>query len=494
MIVSANGQVIAESHRAKVMYETRLPPTYYIPEADMVVPVEPAAGHKTFCPFKGTAHYWNIAAGGQTLENVAWSYQTPLPDAEDVGGYIAFADGEATAVDITTNRLKAPHDTNISGPTVDWLIREAWLCKTPEELVDAFCRKLLEDGVSVLRASFFFWSLHPLIVGRHYIWDREADHVVSRTPSYDLLDNPAFANSPLRYVTMGLGGVRQMLTADETEFDFPIMADLKARGATDYVAMPLFFTNGKINVLTLACDHPDGFTTANLGHVFECSTVISRFFEAFSLKENASTLLETYLGRRTGARVLNGEIRRGDGDEIDAAILFCDLRHSTRLSEELGRHAYLDVLNRFFDDVTAAVNRNQGEVLKFIGDAVLAVFPASADPAEACRQALAAACEIEASIGKTALPDRSDSPECAIGIAYGDVAYGNVGSHERLDFTVIGAAANLAARLSDLGKAEGQVITVEDQVAAAWSGKTAEIGEFSLHNVSTPVKAYTVFK
>jgi len=488
--VRAGDQVIAESSRAKVMYETRLAPVFYLPKEDVKVPLEPVEGFNTFCPFKGTASYWNVATDGDTLERRAWSYKAPLQETKAVGGDIAFAKNDAISIDISDNVLEAPHDPNISGPTVDWLVRHAWLCPTPEALIEAFANKLIEDGVSIMRVSILVWSLHPMIAGRTYIWDRDKEGVKTNTLSHEILDHPAYANNPLKHVAMGFGGVRQHLDVDETEFDFPIMQELKARGATDYVAMPFFFSSGKTNVLTITSDHPKGFTTANLGHVFECATNLGRFFEVFALRNNASSLLETYLGRGTGARVLSGEIRRGDGDEIDAAILFCDLRHSTKLESICDRPTYLNVLNTFFDAVTESVNSHGGEVLKFIGDAVLAVFPADQGRDAACAQALDAAEEITQAVEKITIPETGDAADAAIGIAYGNVAYGNVGSSERLDFTVIGAAANIAARLSDLGKKEGYAIAVEDQVAQARPGKMTSLGAFDLHNVSDTVEAW----
>jgi len=187
--------------------------------------------------------------------------------------------------------------------------------------------------------------------------------------------------------------------------------------------------------------------------------------------------------------VLGGEIRRGDGDEIDAAIMFCDLRGSTRLEEELGRGPYIGTLNRFFETVSEIVHAHDGEVLKFIGDAVLAVFPAGVDAQSAHRQAMASATEIVTALGQPS--EGALALECSIGLAYGRVTYGNVGSKERLDFTVIGQAANIAARLGDYGKAVGHRIVVSEDIESACSN-CLPLGEVALHNVSHPVTCYAV--
>ena len=481
-------EILAESRNARVMYETRLPATVYFPLSDIRAELIDCDERRTFCPFKGTASYMDVVIAGKTIPAAAWTYANALPEAGDIEGYIGFMPNALTRLDIPSGRVDDVMDGHISGPTIDWMMRGAWTCSTPEELTAAVARKFVEDGIAVSRLSVLIWSLHPQIAGRNYIWTRQADSIETRTPSHDLLVNPAYINSPLRLVSNGQGGVRQSLLSERAEFSFPIMEDLKAGGGTDYVAMPLPFSNGQINVLTLTCDHPRGFTTANLGLVFESASVLSRYYEVFAQKENASALLETYLGRRTGARVLGGEIRRGDGDEIDAAVLFCDLRHSTRLENELGRHAYLELLNRFFELTTDVVNAFGGEVLKFVGDAVLAIFPVTREPSGACRQALQAALDIHKQI--SAIDTPNGAFECVIGLAFGNVTYGNVGSRERLDFTVIGAPANIAARFSELGKTLGEPIVAGLELAAANAVSLRSLGVHALKNVGGDIEAF----
>lgn len=479
--------ILAQSDRARVMYETRLPPMVYFPVEDLRVPLGAVSDLQTFCPFKGTATYHDIALPGETLKNAAWTYADALPESRDINGFVGFMPGSGVQIDTGGQPLDTDMDGNISGPLVDWLLREAWVCPTPEDLTRALCHKLIENGVALSRVSILIWSLHPQIAGRNYIWEKATDSISTRAPSYEIYDHPGFVNSPLMHVSRGLGGVRQRIR-DSVENAFPVIEDLRAAGATDYVAMPLRFSDGQTNVMTLTCDHPDGFTTANLGLIFECSAIISRYFEVFNQRENARALLETYVGTRAGARVLGGDIRRGDGDEIDAAILFCDLRGSTRLEAELGRAPYLELLNRFFETISTHVEAHGGEILKFIGDAVLAVFPAGTDPQAARTQALDAACDIVAGLAQGV--DGQDC-RCSIGIDYGQVMYGNIGSQERLDFTVIGAAANIAARLGDYGKTVGQQIVVTSDFVPDRAG-VQPLGALQLHNVPRPVQGFGI--
>jgi class 3 adenylate cyclase/uncharacterized protein (DUF427 family) len=486
-----NGVLLAASTNAKVMYETRLNPTVYFPAHDVSAELSDKTDLQTFCPFKGTATYRNLAQDGQTIANAIWSYDDALPESAGIEGHIGFMPSADVTVDLGENNLSDWDDGNISGPLIDWLLREAASIQTPEALTAALVEKLTQQGVSISRFAVMIWSLHPQIAGKNYVWEKETGEVTTFAPSHEIYDHPAFLNSPLLHVSRGLGGVRQKLDDAHFTNSYPIMQELKDKGATDYVAMPLRFSDGRTNVMTMTCDHPDGFTTANLGLVFECASVISRFYEVFTQKENARSLLETYVGKRTGARVLGGEIRRGDGDDIDAAIMFCDLRGSTRLEETLGRVAYIKLLNQFFETTSGIIQEHEGEILKFIGDAVLAVFPAGSDAKIACIQALQSAKDIVARLNALAAEDGGHHCECAIGIAFGQVTYGNVGSRERLDFTVIGRAANVAARLGDYGKNLGHAIVVSSDVTGP-GADTLDLGPVSLHNVSRPVQSFAI--
>lgn len=485
------GILLAQSTRAKVMYETRLPPAIYFPAQDVMAPLSAPTGLQTFCPFKGTASYRHIILPERTIENGIWAYENALPEAAEISGHIGFMPDAEVEFDLGKNIVEMPEYGNISGPVIDWLLRDAALVPTPEELTAALARKLVEQGVSLSRLSVMAWSLHPLIAGKNFIWQKKTDEVTTYAPSYEIHDHPAYRNSPLRHVSNGLGGVRHRLDRDHPDDAFPILEDLRREGATDYVAMPLRFSDGRINVLSLTSNHPNGFSTTNLGLIFECSDVIARYYEIFMQRENAQALLETYVGKRSGARVLGGEIRRGDGDEIDAAIMFCDLRGSTRLAEQLGRQDYLTLLNQFFETASTIVDDHGGEVLKFIGDAVLAVFPASNDPAAARAQALDSARAIVARLEEIANQPDGHRCEAAIGIAYGRVTYGNVGSRERLDFTVIGQAANIAARLGDYGKTVGHAVVVSGDILSD-PAQGALLGAVRLHNVSQPVTCFAI--
>ena len=179
--------------------------------------------------------------------------------------------------------------------------------------------------------------------------------------------------------------MRRRIEDPDCALDFPVVRDLKSEGATDYVAMPFRFSDGQINVMSMTSFAPGGFGTAHLGQLYEVLPLLGRVFEVHAARRTATALLETYLGRHTGERVLKGLVKHGDGEHIHAVIWFCDFRDSTPLSKSMGRRAYLRQLNRFFYCMAGAVLEAGGEVLRYIGDAVLAIFPIQEDPAGVLR-------------------------------------------------------------------------------------------------------------
>lgn len=491
------GQIVADSVDARVMYETYLPSYIYFPKDSLIAGLLVPSAFRTFCPFKGTAHHWHLQVADRTIENGAWSYESALPAASDASGFVAFYPHAVEEL-LSDQPLPESDNTKIAGGAlIDWLMREAWKCKTPVALSEQFAEHLLAVGLPLWRFSVSIWTLHPELQGRRYTWARGGSVVENDIP-FGILQSPAYLNSPVRQVSEGLGGVRQRLDIDTPEFQFPILDELRASGGTDYVAMPLPYSDGQIQTMTLASDDPEGFSTAHLGKVFECVTVLSRFYEVLTLRRNSNDLFDTYLGRRTRRHVLGGLTHRGDGEDIRAAILFCDMRNSTGLSEELSTEIYLDLLNDFFERTAEPVLERGGEVLKFIGDAVLAIFPLDGDATDesaaekACQLARETAEEIVARIA--AMPARADRPpvQCALGLHFGDVMYGNVGAPKRLDYTVIGRAANVAARLSERCKTLGQSLLLSAEVAKRTPDDLHSLGKQHLHHVAEDVEVFTV--
>ena len=492
-----NGVSVAESSRALVLRETRLPPVYYLPRDDVRMDLMEPTDYRTHCPFKGNARYWTLRVGERTAENVLWSYEKPLPEAEAIRGYVAFyrnrmdawhEEGGEVEIDPVT-------DAHAHGnPLVDWLMRDAWEATSTGELVSRLARQLRAAGVPLARLNLLVRTLHPQVLGTAHLWSADTDAVRSIELSHAAGAEERFLASPFVPIFAGRGGVRRRLEGPDARLDFPILRELREQGLTDYAAMPLTFSDGQIHALTLASGAPGGFAIQDLGYVHEILPLVSRLAEVHTLRRTARTLLDTYLGVRTGARVLNGSIRRGDGEQIPAVIWYADLRGSTPLQERLGRARYLELLNAWFECTAGAVLEAGGEVLKFIGDAVLAIFPAADDP-DAARAALRAAREVLARLERfNAARAAPDDPRLAAALALhlGEVSYGNIGVEGRLDFTVTGPAVNEVARLEELSKRLGKPVVASGSFAELVPGELVALGEHALRGVSGPRAVFTL--
>ncbi len=495
--VEFGGEVIADSENAMILSETRLAPTYYFPKKDVRLDLLQLTEHHTYCPFKGNATYWNVSAGGKTAEKAAWGYEDPLPEVSEIGGYVSFyldrMDAWYEGDDVAAEQVLSGQ-TISSNPLVDWLLREAWEATTTRELVSRFAHHLNELGVSVMRVNVLIQTLHPLLLANGYRWERETGEVVRFDAPHDSINADIYLQSPMKLILDGEGGVRRQVNA-ETALEFPIIKDLKEQGATDYVALPMRFSNGQINALTLATDADGGFTTEFLGHIHDILPVMTRLLEVHAKERMAATLMHTFIGKHTGERVLNGLVKRGDSEDLHAVIWFCDLRNSTPLAETLSRQEFLDYLNRYFDCMAGAVVDNGGEVLRFIGDAALAIFPIEDRTGDrgccggvniATEQALKAARDAEKLVQEANIElVKAGKPEIAFGIGLhiGDVTYGNIGIPERLEFTVIGSAVNQAARIEAKTKDLGTSIIASKAFADHYDGELTSLGEHELRGV-----------
>jgi adenylate cyclase len=244
-------------------------------------------------------------------------------------------------------------------------------------------------------------------------------------------------------------------------------------------------------------DRPDGFSDGELDALRHVRTALARLVESQSLRRVARNILNAYLGVQSGERVLNGQIKRGDGDEIHAVIWFSDLRDSSLIADSMTRREFLGVLNEFFECTAGAVLASGGEVLRFVGDAVLAIFPVSParlSAAQACEIAVAAARDAIARLAKlNATRAARGERALAFGIALhlGDVLYGNIGTPKRIEFSVIGAAANEAARIEALCKTLGRSLLVSQAVARYLDGTWRSLGAHALRGVGEPIELFT---
>ena len=363
-----------------------------------------------------------------------------------------FDDGEDTVADGVGTAQEA--NTN---PLLPWLLNDAPGLTSTKALTESFAHALQAAGIPLWRLAVIIRTLHPQVLAEALAWSAKRQEVeVVRVP-YEEMRSEKFLNSPLVPIFEGAGGIRRRLDIPDPVLDFGILEELRNDGVTDYVAMPVNFVDGQINVLTLASDRPGGFSTAELGHVYEILGQLGRLYELHNMRRTAVTLLDTYLGRHAGERVLTGSIKRGDGENIEAVIWFCDLRESTPLARSMSQEQFLGALNQFFDCMAGAVLAHGGQVLRFIGDAALAIFPMtdSGKTGQARMCALSAAEEANRRIGEVneKRVKKGWRPlTYGLGLHAGRVTYGNIGTQDRLEFTVVGDSANYAARLESLCK------------------------------------------
>jgi adenylate cyclase len=503
-----NGVPVADSARAKVLTEGRLPPAYYFPRADVRMDLLRATSHRTYCPFRGNASHFTVAVGDKSAENSAWSYEDPYEDATAIKGHVAFYRERMDSITVDTETrapqvvLPAPESAN---PLLGWLLRSAHAAPSARDLVEQFVQALIAAGIPILRIWLSIRTLHPQLVSTSFIWEDNGKGVQQTQVTREMLLDPRFLDSPLKPIYEGAGGFRRRLDVPNPQLDFPILHDLRAQGVTDYVVMPFVFSRGQINAFSLSTRRPGGFTVADLGAIYEVLPVLSRIFEVHAMRLNAVNLLDVYLGKQSGAKVLDGLVKRGDGEDVHAVIWFSDLRNSTRLADSMPRRKFLALLDDFFDCTAGAVLEQGGEVLRFIGDASLAIFPISeaeadasqiAQPAKrACESALSAALEAHRRMSE-ANERRVQAGESrlalGVGLHVGDVMYGNIGTPARLEFSVIGPAANEAARIEAMCK----TLEVSPVVSAAFARHLPErlrsLGLHALRGVSAPQELYTL--
>jgi len=375
----------------------------------------------------------------------------------------------------------------------NWLIDGARSSGTPSEMIAEVCEHLVAAGLPLSRFGIFIRTLHPEIFGRNFIW-RQGQKVEIGTVDFEILETPEFARSPLRIVFEEGLEVRGRMDDPDSK-RFPFLDDMRAEGVTDYLAMPMHYLDGSIHATSWVTRHPGGFSDDDIAAIRSIVTPLARVSEIISLRRTAEMLLDTYVGNRAGARILGGQIRRGHNDTMQAAIWLSDLRGFTALSDRLPAETVVEILNNYFDCQVTAIRGHGGEVLKFMGDGLLAVFPIDeyvGDATHVCARVLEAARESRASVEALAHPVGDVVERFRFGVALhvGNILYGNIGGGNRLDFTCIGPAVNLAARLEKITGRLGRTVVVSEVFANACRHDWRELGEFPIAGFSKAQRVY----
>ncbi|HZU88640.1 MAG TPA: adenylate/guanylate cyclase domain-containing protein [Stellaceae bacterium] len=346
-----------------------------------------------------------------------------------------------------------------------WLVDEAGASPGPDRFLAELGGRLLADGLPLAGGALTLAVPHPIIARRTWLWRAESGAVIEAL---------GFAGGPLREA--GRDWLAELGPVQE-----------------DTVGPGLAGPAPDSPVLGWAGTRP--FGPAEVGRLHEVARFGAAPLAALSARAALAALLEAYLGRRSAARVQAGVLRRGAGETIRAALLCADLRDFTALSEATEPAAMIAVLDAWFDRVAGAVHAFGGEVLKFIGDGVLAIFPVTGTPAEACEAALRAVAAARAGMTHLdAVRQAQELPPLPFGAALhlGEILWGNIGAADRLDFTAIGPAVNLVSRLESLCRPLGRSVLISGALAAETTAPLVPLGEYALRGIAAPCTVFTL--
>ena len=355
-------------------------------------------------------------------------------------------------------------------------ITEAGLAGQSEiAALTGFCDRAVHFGLPIARAIVLADTLHPIYEGRAFRWNRDKDTTVLTEYGRSDEDLGRWQRSPFfRLEQTGETLLRRRLTAESRE-EFSIFPELIDAGITDYVAMVnRFATEAIIGDMdgiysSWATDVPTGFNDADIAALCRLAPLLALTVKSASLARIAETIVETYLGRDAGRRVLEGRIARGITDQIQAVLWSSDLRSYTRISDTADPGEIIPLLNEYSGAIISTIYDQGGDVLKLIGDGVLAIFTVE-DRTRACESALAAAIAARRSVtevNRSRAAANLPTTDMYLGLHIGEVFYGNIGSEDRLDFTVIGTAVNEVSRIATLCRSVDQPLLISSDFAAA---------------------------
>jgi adenylate cyclase len=386
-----------------------------------------------------------------------------------------------------------------------WIAEAGLNGATESTLLRGFCERAGANGGPLARAVAFIDTLHPLYEGRTFRWERENPDVTftdyGRSTEGEAAER--WRTSPwFRMLTDGESLLRRRI-GPETAAEFPILGELFEASLTEYVALlNRFDADGVIGEMDSfysgwMTDRPEGFSDADVDAIRGLVPHLGLAIKAAALGRIAETLLETYLGRDAGRRVLSGRIERGVADRIKTVLWFSDLRDYTRISDNAGPEQIIPLLNDYADAVISAIHSHSGDVLKLIGDGVLAIFPAqdraraSGAALDAAKEARAAVAELNARRGAEGLP----TTDMYLGLHLGVVFYGNIGSKERLDFTVVGPAVNEVSRIAAMCRSVDQPVLISSAFVESFAADRrpfVSVGRYALRGVGKPQELFTL--
>lgn len=369
-----------------------------------------------------------------------------------------------------------------------WLVSAESRRQPLEAIIGRLAEKLIEAGLPLWRLRCTVLAMHPDVFGHAVMWSRGEEVKIS-VATAQTLASPSYVGSPVQAIHQGLPRVRQRL--EQGQVDYPQLQEVRAAGGTDYFAVGLDFGPGRRSFISLATDQKGGFDDAHLVQFERLLAPLETRLELESSRFSTETLLKVYLGPNAAERVLAGDFKRGTGQRIHAAIWLCDLRGFTSLADRLPVTEVVPVLDAYFEAMSRPLS-DGGEILKFIGDSILAVFPTGTDEAAAARRAVKAARASLDAFNASAVA-KQHGLQAGVAVNLGEVMYGNIGAVDRLDFTVIGGAVNETARMESMCKPLKTQLVLSETVARYLDPhELCPLGSHVLRGVSSEKPLFTL--
>ena len=377
----------------------------------------------------------------------------------------------------------------------DWLLKAATELTTLRRLTGELVEKLGEVEFPLSRLNLGVFALHPEMAGYAVLWEEGMDEPMEAPIRHEDTLLPVYRGSPIRWMVENQVPTHFDLEDPEQGRDFSVVDELRSAGYTDYRGFPVGYGANGIAILTVCTKRPGGFEIYEVDGLKQLFPVLRVLIEIVETRRLAKTVLRTYLGRNTGELVLDGKIRRGQGETIQAALWLSDLRGFTAMTEAIGSIAMIEVMNLYFDCMAEAIWEEGGEILKFMGDAMLVVFRITNDvsPGEAARRGVRAAARAQhllRELSSQRVAEGHGPLDAGIAVHLGEVVYGNIGAKTRLDFTVMGSSVNLVARIQSLTGELREPVLFSSQVAEHLDDPIESVGEYSFKGVQNPVDVF----
>ncbi len=372
-----------------------------------------------------------------------------------------------------------------------WLISDGRLLGDERLIVKGYCEGLIALGVPLARARIAQNYSNPLLSAWGIIWTPEETR--RYTVPTTVLSTSAWHGSPFEYVVAQRSPLRKRLTDLDVQAEHPVYAELAEAGATDFLAIPLEHGNGSVQGTSFTSNAETGFSDSHIRYIEDTRHALAAALEPIAMRESQKSLLQTYLGHGPAEEINQGYIKRNEHRTVSAAILFADLRGFTEKASSWSESDLLCMMGEYFEMAVSPIQENGGDVLKFMGDGILAVFNVNDNAGASCRSAVQAAEQALANLrdyNDAAVEKKKEPIKFVVGIDFGRVTFGNIGSPDRLDFTVVGQAVNVASRVQELCKKLDEKILVTQSVAKHMAQSFQSTGYHSVRGLSEEIEVF----